>query len=51
MQERILLANSLKELTIDLDKALNKYNSYRPHFSLKGNTPLQYIHDTFLKAA
>jgi putative transposase len=46
-----LLANSLRELRDDLDKALNKYNSYRPHFSLKGLTPLEYIHGSFLKAA
>lgn len=46
-----LLANSLRELRDDLDKALNKYNSYRPHFSLKGLTPLEYIQGSFLKAA
>lgn len=46
-----LLANSLSEIRIDLDKALNKYNSYRPHFSLKGLTPLEYINDSFLRAA
>jgi len=46
-----LLANSLRELRNDLNKALNKYNSYRPHFSLKGLTPMQYIQDSYLKAA
>lgn len=45
-----LLANPLKEVRNDLDKALNKYNSYRPHFILKGLTPLEYIHDSFLEA-
>lgn len=38
-----LLANSITELRQELDQALKKYNTYRPHFSLKGLTPMEYL--------
>lgn len=40
---RDLLADSLGALRIELSKAINKYNNFRPHFNLKGLTPMQYI--------
>lgn len=38
-----LLANTLGELREELNKALVKYNTYRPHFSLKGLIPMEYL--------
>jgi transposase InsO family protein len=38
-----VLANSIKELTPELEKALWKYNNYRPHAHLNGATPMEYI--------
>lgn len=40
------LADSVGAFRVLLKQALLKYNSYRPHFVLKGLTPLQYIHHT-----
>lgn len=37
-----LLANSLGAFKLELQKAVLKYNTYRPHFNLKGLTPMQY---------
>jgi transposase InsO family protein len=42
-----IFSDSLHGLRYELSKALHKYNSYRPHFSLKGLTPMQYIHDSY----
>lgn len=36
------LAHSVGEFKYLLSKAVYKYNSYRPHFSLKGKTPFEY---------
>lgn len=46
-----LMADSIQGLRAELSKSLHKYNSYRPHFSLEGLTPLQYIHDFYSQAA
>ena len=35
----LLLADSIGAFREELKKALLKYNSYRPHFALKGLTP------------
>lgn len=42
-----LLADSVGGINAALQKALLKYNSYRPHASLKMMTPLSYIQSTY----
>ncbi|VAX05250.1 hypothetical protein MNBD_ALPHA03-2146 [hydrothermal vent metagenome] len=37
------MADNIGALRYDLDKSLDKYNSYRPHNALEGETPLAYI--------
>ena len=46
-----LLADSIGHMRYELSKALNIYNTYRPHFNLKGLTPMQYINSSLPKAA
>lgn len=46
-----LLADSLGAMRYELAQAVNKYNTYRPHFNLKGLTPLHYTLSIFNEAA
>jgi len=46
-----VISDSLHGLRFELSRSLHKYNSYRPHFNLKGLTPLQYLHDSYPMAA
>ena len=38
-----ILADSIGALRFDLKNAVTKYNTYRPHFALNGQTPMEYI--------
>ncbi len=42
-QNPTLLADSLGALRFALSKAVDKYNTFRPHHALQGLTPMQYI--------
>ncbi len=46
-----LLADSIKDMRFHLKHALGIYNTCRPHFSLKGLTPMHYIHNLILDTA
>ena len=43
---RDLLADSIGAMRYELRKAVEKYNTYRPHHSLAGLTPMAYIKNT-----
>jgi len=45
-----ILADSIGAFRADLRKAVNKYNSYRPHAALDGQTPMQYVNKTISEA-
>lgn len=40
---RDLLADSIGAIRVELKKAVEKYNAYRPHHALKGKTPFEYL--------
>ena len=43
---RDILADSLGAMRFELKKAVEKYNTYRPHHALAGLTPMAYIKNT-----
>jgi len=46
-----LLEDSVRGIQAALNKAVTKYNTYRPHRSLNGLTPMQYIQSNLSEAA
>ena len=40
-----IIADSIGELRANLNSAIRKYNSFRPHANLKGLTPFEYINE------
>ncbi|MEE9272865.1 MAG: integrase core domain-containing protein, partial [Robiginitomaculum sp.] len=41
--KRDLLADSIGAMRFEQKKAVQKYNTYRPHHALAGLTPMEYI--------
>jgi|TARA_B110000285_G_scaffold81361_1_gene93797 putative transposase len=48
---RDLIADSIGAMRFDLRKAVEKYNTFRPHHALKGKTPMEYLRITQAEAA
>lgn len=48
---RDMIADSAGAINAELQKAVHKYNSYRPHANLNMLTPLSYIQSTYPEAA
>ena len=48
---RDLIADSIRAMRCDLRKAVEKYNTFRPHHALKGKTPVDYLQINQLEAA
>lgn len=46
--DKSITCKSFTAMRYELDQALLKYNCYRPHFCLKGLTPIQYINNYIL---
>jgi putative transposase len=40
---RDLIADSIGAMRFDLRKAVEKYNTFRPHNALKGKAPMEYL--------
>ena len=40
---RDLIADSIGVMRFELRKAVEKYNTFRPHHALKGKTPMEYL--------
>ena len=38
-----MLADSIGAMRVELREAVKKYDTYRPHFTLSGKTPIEYI--------
>jgi transposase InsO family protein len=48
---RDLIADSIGAMRFELLKAVDKYNTFRPHHALKGKTPMEYLRITQAEAA
>ena len=48
---RDMIADSARAINAELQKAVHKYNSYRPHANLNMLTPLSYIQSNYPEAA
>lgn len=48
---RDMLADSAGDINHELQKAVHKYNSYRPHANLNMRTPFEYIKEYYREAA
>jgi putative transposase len=48
---RDLIADSIGAMRFELRKAVDKYNTFRPHHALKGKTPMEYLRITQPEAA
>ncbi len=46
-----LQADAVGAIQNELKKAVRKYNAYRPHFSLQGLTPMEYIKSAKVEVA
>ena len=46
-----LIADSIGDMRFELRKAVEKYNTFRPYYALKGKTPMEYVRLTQADAA